>query len=148
VVGDRVRLARWDQVGQLLALTPDGREADVQLGALRTRVPVAELQRVEGGPAVEPEAPPAVVRTVARDAPSLQIDLRGQRALEAVENLDRHLDQAALAGTPWVRVVHGVGTGAVKAAVRDHLRGHPLVAGVEDASQSEGGAGATLVRLR
>ncbi len=147
-IGDRVRLARWDQVGQLLAITPDGREADVQLGALRTRVPMTELQRVEGGPPPEPEGPPTVVHTAARDAPSLQIDLRGQRALEAVESLDRHLDQAALAGTPWIRVVHGVGTGAVKAAVREHLRGHPLVAGVEDAPQSEGGAGATLVRLR
>lgn len=147
-VGDRVRLPRWDQVGELLAITPDGREADVQLGALRTRVPVTDLQRVEGGPAVEPEAPATVIHAAPREAPSLQIDLRGQRALEAVENLDRHLDQAALAGTPWVRVVHGVGTGAVKAAVREHLRGHPLVAAVEDAPQSEGGAGATLVRLR
>ncbi|MBO0746263.1 MAG: endonuclease MutS2, partial [Candidatus Dormibacteraeota bacterium] len=147
-VGDRVRLRRWDQVGRLLAITADGREADVQLGALRTRVPVADLQRLEGGPTPEPEGPPAVVHAAVREAPSVQIDLRGQRALEAVENLDRHLDQAALAGTPWIRVVHGVGTGAVKAAVREHLRGHPLVAALEDAPQSEGGAGATLVRLR
>lgn len=103
---------------------------------------------MEGGPSPEPDAPPAVLHAVRGEAPSLQIDLRGQRALEAVENLDRHLDQAALAGTPWIRVVHGVGTGAVKAAVREHLRGHPSVAGVEDAPQSEGGAGATLVHLR
>ncbi len=148
-VGDRVRLARWDQVGELLGITPDGSEADVQLGSLRTRVPITELQRVEGGSAPEPDGPPTVVHAVRTpDAPSLQIDLRGQRALEAVDNLDRHLDQAALAGTPWIRVVHGVGTGAVKAAVREHLRGHPLVTSVEDAPQSEGGAGATLVHLR
>ncbi|MGH7920307.1 MAG: Smr/MutS family protein, partial [Candidatus Dormibacteraceae bacterium] len=145
--GDRVRLRRWDQVGDLLRVTPDGREADVQLGSLHTRVPLAELQRVEGAPASDSEASPTIVHTAPRAAPPIQLDLRGQRALEAVETLDRYLDQAALAGMPWVRIVHGVGTGAVKAAVREHLRGSPLVAALEDAPQAEGGAGATLVRL-
>ncbi|MFZ0217191.1 MAG: endonuclease MutS2 [Candidatus Dormiibacterota bacterium] len=146
--GDRVRISRLDQVGDLLRLTSDGSEADVQLGSLRTRLPLRELQRVEGGPLPdERDAPPTVVHTAPRAQPSVELDLRGQRVAEAVENLDRYLDEAALTGTPWVRIIHGIGTGAVKAAVREHLRGHPLVAGVEDAAQSEGGAGATQVRL-
>ena len=77
----------------------------------------------------------------------LQLDLRGARAEEALVELDRYLNDAALAGYDRVRVVHGKGTGALRAAVGQALAKHPLVRGHEIAGRAEGGEGATIVTL-
>ena len=77
----------------------------------------------------------------------LQLDLRGARAEEALTVLDRYLNDAAVAGIDRLRVVHGKGTGALRTAVREMLAAHPLVREHAPASQSEGGDGATIVRL-
>jgi DNA mismatch repair protein MutS2 len=77
----------------------------------------------------------------------LQLDLRGARAEEALAELDRYLNDAAVAGIDRLRVVHGKGTGALRTAVRAMLASHPLVREQIPASQSEGGEGATIVRL-
>ena len=77
----------------------------------------------------------------------LQLDLRGARAEEALAELDRYLNSAAVAGHDRVRVVHGKGTGALRTAVREALRGHPLVREQSPAGPAEGGDGATIVRL-
>jgi DNA mismatch repair protein MutS2 len=77
----------------------------------------------------------------------MELDLRGERADDALARLDKHLDAAYLAGLPWVRVIHGHGTGALKKAVRSALRGHPLVADFESGKDGEGGDGVTVVKL-
>jgi DNA mismatch repair protein MutS2 len=87
-----------------------------------------------------------VVKGSAADVP-LQLDLRGARAEEALAVLDRYLNDAAVAGYERVRIVHGKGTGALRAAVREALRAHPLVRDVATAGRSEGGDGATVVTL-
>ena len=80
-------------------------------------------------------------------SPGLEIDLRGQTVEEALERLERYLDQATMAGLPWVRVIHGKGTGTLRVAVQRTLKDHPLVASYETAPPAEGGEGATIVRL-
>ena len=82
----------------------------------------------------------AAARSDVRD----ELDVRGQRAQEAREAVRVFVDDAALAGLPSVRVVHGRGTGAVRAAVRDELDRHPLV----DRRESESADGATVAHLR
>jgi DNA mismatch repair protein MutS2 len=77
-----------------------------------------------------------------------EINLIGQRVEPALEALDEYLDQAMLASRKEVRVVHGHGTGRLRQAVRDHLRGHPVVADVRSGAPNEGGNGATVVTLR
>jgi DNA mismatch repair protein MutS2 len=77
----------------------------------------------------------------------LQLDLRGARAEEALAELDRYLNSAAVAGYDRVRVVHGKGTGALRNAVREALASHPLVQEQTPAAANEGGEGATIVRL-
>jgi len=80
-------------------------------------------------------------------SPGLEIDLRGQTVEEALEHLERYLDQATMTGLPWVRVIHGKGSGTLRAAVQRTLKDHPLVASYETAPPAEGGEGATIVRL-
>ncbi|HEY8730759.1 MAG TPA: Smr/MutS family protein, partial [Candidatus Limnocylindria bacterium] len=87
-----------------------------------------------------------VVQGAAQNIP-LQLDLRGARAEEALAELDRYLNNAAVAGYDRVRVVHGKGTGALRNAVREALSAHPLVREQTPAAANEGGEGATIVRL-
>ncbi len=69
------------------------------------------------------------------------------RVEPALDKLDGYLDQALLAALPQVRVVHGHGSGRLREAVREHLRGHPAVASHRPGRQNEGGNGATVVQL-
>ncbi|RME31031.1 MAG: hypothetical protein D6793_12675, partial [Thermoflexia bacterium] len=66
---------------------------------------------------------------------------------DALEQLDRHLDAAMLAGLPWVHIIHGKGTGALRQAVRDFLSRHPLVRSFRPGGDGEGGEGVTIAVL-
>jgi dsDNA-specific endonuclease/ATPase MutS2 len=75
------------------------------------------------------------------------LDLRGARVEEALEALDRYLDDAGLAGLQQVVVIHGLGTGALRDAVRTRAGSHPLVASLRAGERGEGGDGATIIKL-
>ncbi|HEX4228668.1 MAG TPA: Smr/MutS family protein [Bryobacteraceae bacterium] len=77
-----------------------------------------------------------------------ELNIIGQRAEEAIDRLDKFLDSAALASVDRVRIVHGHGMGILKRAVSEFLGASPHVARFYPATQSEGGAGATIVELR
>jgi DNA mismatch repair protein MutS2 len=111
-------------------------------GGLRVRVPVARLEPDRDAPADLPEQAVTIHAPTPTDAPS-EIDLRGRTAQEAREALRAFVDTAALAGRDEIRVVHGRGTGAIRAAVRDELTRHPLVS----AHEPDSADGATVVRL-
>lgn len=83
----------------------------------------------------------------AADAP-LELNLIGERVEPALETLDRFLDRALLASYPRVRIIHGHGSGRLRAAVREHLRSHPAVVAQQPGGAAEGGDGATVVSLR
>jgi DNA mismatch repair protein MutS2 len=143
-VGAPVLVEGVAEPGTLLAVDERGM-ADVAAGALRLRVPAAQVRPApESPPPVGSDRP--VVHGSASSVP-LQLDLRGARAEEALAVLDRYLNDAAVAGVARLRIVHGKGTGALRTAIRAALAGHPLVRSHEPAGQAEGGEGATIVTL-
>jgi DNA mismatch repair protein MutS2 len=75
------------------------------------------------------------------------LDLRGARVDEALDALNRYLEDASLAGLDKVLIIHGLGTGALRDAVRSTAGGHPLVRAVRPGQRGEGGDGATIVEL-
>ncbi|MCI0440461.1 MAG: Smr/MutS family protein [Chloroflexi bacterium] len=77
-----------------------------------------------------------------------EVHLRRMKVRDALEKLDRYLNDAALMGMPWVRVIHGKGTGVLKGAVLDFLDSHPLVARHYPAAPSEGNGGVTIAELK
>jgi DNA mismatch repair protein MutS2 len=81
------------------------------------------------------------------DAPSMEIDLRGKRVDEGLQLLERYLDSAFLAKLPWVRIIHGKGTGRLRANVRQALNESGHVASWEEGRDGEGGAGVTVAKL-
>ncbi|HEV2250101.1 MAG TPA: endonuclease MutS2, partial [Candidatus Limnocylindria bacterium] len=143
-VGSPVLVDGVSDPGTLLSIDDKG-IAEVASGPLRLRVPRASLR-----PAPRQAEPIRSTRPTVHGAPRdvpLQLDLRGARAEEALAELDRYLNNAAVAGYDRVRVVHGKGTGALRNAVREALASHPLVRTQVPAAPSEGGEGATIVEL-
>lgn len=147
-VGDRVRVHSLETNADVLSI--DGSHATVQLGALKSRVPVTDLERTSGS-SESSEANRASHRpTLPKPdiSASVETDLRGLRAAEVEPRLEQYLHDAYLAGLPWVRIIHGKGTGALRNVVRDVLQAHPVVERSETAKQNEGGDGATVAWLR
>jgi DNA mismatch repair protein MutS2 len=140
--GDPVEAPALGVHGTIAAI--EGEEAEV-VGAAghRLRIPLSRLRPSrQREPEGEAEAPVQVV-AAARGDVSDELDVRGQRAQDAREAVRSFVDDAALAGFPSVRIVHGRGTGSVRAAVRDELGGHPLV----DRHESDSADGATVAHL-
>jgi DNA mismatch repair protein MutS2 len=75
------------------------------------------------------------------------LDLRGARVDEALEALNRYLDDASVAGLGKVLIIHGLGTGALRDAVRTEAASHPLVTSIRPGERGEGGDGASIVTL-
>ena len=112
-----------------------GGEAPKAKGRGRRRARAQEPARRCAGPDLAAEAP-------------VELHLLGERVEPALKRLDDYLDQALLASRSEVRVVHGHGSGQLRRAVREHLRGHPAVASHRAGAPKEGGDGATVVVLK
>jgi DNA mismatch repair protein MutS2 len=149
--GDRVRVHSLETSGELLSVSGD--HAIVQMGSLKSRMPLRDLERTSDGGG-DDESRSAGRRQELHELPkpevnvSVETDLRGLRAVEVEERLDRYVHDAYLAGLPWVRIIHGKGTGALRKVVREVLAQHPVVERSETAKQNEGGDGATVAWLR
>ncbi|HEY46451.1 MAG TPA: endonuclease MutS2 [Anaerolineae bacterium] len=145
-LGDRVRLRTIDAEGVITGLNQE--QAEVQIGRLRVRARLEELIRVGEGPSIEyrPIQPQAVSRGITQ-APPLELNIRGRTVEEGLEELERRLDAAYLAGMPFVRVIHGKGTGRLREAIRQALKDNPYVSSFEPGQAGEGGDGVTVVRL-
>jgi DNA mismatch repair protein MutS2 len=143
-VGDRVRVMSLDQEGEVISLE-DG-VADVMMGALKTRQSVAALERLGRAHQDEPRRP--IVAPAPRGPVNIELDLRGYRAAEVEAMLDEYIEEAYRSGAPFVRIIHGKGTGALRKVVREALSQHPAVARHEVAPVEQGGDGVTVATLR
>ncbi len=80
-------------------------------------------------------------------APPIELDLRGCTGEEALSRLERYVDEAYRANMPWVRIIHGKGSGVLRQVVREAVQRHPLVASFRPGEEGEGGDGVTVVYL-
>ncbi len=143
-VGDTVFVARLQQHGDVTALDENG--AEVQVGSFRVRVASNEIEKTAARAESREKISPRVVEPTV-ESPGMEVSLRGLRADDALEALEKYLDRAYLAGLSSVRIVHGKGTGTLRNLARNLLREHPLVAEVREAAAYEGGEGVTIARL-
>ena len=141
-IGDTVEVGTQGIAGQLLSVK--GERAWIQRGSMRFEVPAAQLRKIGAAPRVV-EAP-RVSLPAGREAPT-EITLIGLRAREALDRLDAFLDQAASAQHASVRVIHGIGSGALRRAVQEYLAASPYCDSFRGGEPPEGGAGVTVVTL-
>ncbi len=146
VRGDAVLVRSVRQRGSVLDPPDENGQVKVQVGLLRLSVPVSDLALVQEPTVTISRARPDGVSVSAAPAPT-ELHLRGLRVEAALYELERYLDRAALARHERVRIVHGRGTGAVRAAVHERLKDHPLVRSFRLADAGEGDSGATIVEL-
>ncbi len=158
-LGDRAtsRSGGWE--GRIVALERGGRRVSLEAGGMRVTVDADDL--IPSDPATEIPGRGAAASgadaSAASNAAALRVDrarsvassldLRGARVDEALDALGRYLDDAGLAGLERVLIIHGLGTGALRDAVRREAGGHPLVRSVRPGERGEGGDGATIVGL-
>jgi len=143
-VGDTVFVAQFGTTGEVVGL--QNKQVEVQLGFFRTTVPLAEVEfRKKAKKKADEVETPYHLPIV--ESPGMELDLRGQVASEALEALERYLDQAFMANLPWVRIIHGKGSGVLRQAVRQALNGHALVSSHRSGGDGEGGDGVTVANL-
>lgn len=154
--GDRVLVTKLGVQARVVELAASG-ELRVLAGQMRLVLRADEVHRIEGaraspGRGPKPRGPkPAKVALVdgfiPLRLPSNTLDLRGERVEEALERVERFVDELSLRGERAGFVLHGHGTGALKSAVRAHLASLAVVRRAEPASPQDGGDAFTLFRL-
>ena len=152
-VGDKVRVRSLGTESLAVISAVDGDEAEIRLGALRMRVPLRDLSRKNDAetpeePVTERSGSARVSGEIFHASPGVEIDLRGLDSQEMSERLEKYLDDAALAGLPYVRIIHGKGTGILRRTARRLLLDHPHVKYIESGQDNEGGDGVTVAHLK
>jgi DNA mismatch repair protein MutS2 len=156
-LGERVFLRSLNSEGIVTALSES--DAEVQIGSLRVRARLSDLEKTTGvveqarsaRPPRSPE-PPRAAESEARQSPlaaspGMEVNLRGKLVEDGLDELEKYLERAYAAGLPFVRIVHGKGTGRMREAVRSALKAHPYVSRFEEAEENEGGAGVTIAHM-
>ena len=133
----------------------DGRTAEVEAGPLRMKVPLADITGIAGDAKltkVEPAAGQARGITVhaqpSDEAAAEEINVIGCTVEQATERVDKFIDDAALAGKPSVRIIHGHGTGALRRGLAEFLSTHPLVESIHYEAEARGGTAITIAELK
>jgi DNA mismatch repair protein MutS2 len=158
-VGDEARSRSGGWTGRIAEIDRSKRRATIETGAMRVSVEVADLEPIgvvggaSGAASSAASAGASAGTNVAelrlsraRSVP-MSLDLRGARVEEALSALEHYLEDASLAGLARVTVIHGLGTGALRDAVRSDAAAHPLVKSARPGERGEGGDGVTVVEV-
>jgi DNA mismatch repair protein MutS2 len=148
-VGESVWLPKWRVRGIVLKWPESGDLVEVQAGQMTIKVPLSQLEplRQHEPPQTVRPSPLSFARTHAARATASELNLIGWRVTDAIPHLDKYLDEAVAAGLQRVRIIHGKGSGRLRAAVHELLTSHPQVRTYMPGSPNEGGWGATLVEI-
>lgn len=153
--GDQVEIAGLGLTGSLLEMPQGKKRVRVKVGDGEVLATVTNLIGLARGPAAPPlQAPPSFPPRRFSSGGGLGldeqtvVDVRGQAADEALDQVIAALDRATLEGAPLLRIIHGHGTGKLKATLRTYLKDSPYVAAARPGDRAEGGDGVTIVSVR
>ncbi|MFW5794370.1 MAG: endonuclease MutS2 [Bacillota bacterium] len=139
-VGDRVKVLPYQRNG-VINKKLKAKEFEVQMGVLTITAKEAELEYL--GEA-KIEKPKAKTRTVQSNTPKVELDLHGKRYVEAMEELDKFVDNCLLNNLEFAYIVHGIGTQALKKGVEKYAKENPQVKNFRSGGEHEGGKGVTI----
>ncbi|MBS3901063.1 MAG: endonuclease MutS2 [Dethiobacter sp.] len=145
MIGMGVYVHSLGQQGTVVHKT--GRQVQVQMGAIRVQVEVSDLSLRQPAKKLDNRQTLSPL-PMGRSSLSRELDLRGLTLDEAEIKVDDYLAEATVAGLQEVRLIHGKGTGRLRAGLKQYLQGHDCVESMRIGQPSEGGTGATVVKLR
>ena len=149
--GSKVRMADQHTMGEVMSVK--GKKAVVAFGQILTTVEKERLIAVSNAEYKKQMRPQRATIQVNADVTDRklnfrrEIDVRGMRAAEAIEEVQHFVDDAIMMGASEIRILHGKGTGALKEEIRKFLRSSPVVSDARDEHVDRGGAGITVVGL-
>lgn len=146
-IGDSVLIFDIDKKAEVLEL-PDKGQVLVQAGIIKTRVPLSNLRLLNDEKVTVPKRPERKITKNVSARAETEIDLRGQTAIEAIIAVDQAIDTAILTNTHNLTVIHGKGTGVLRAEIHRHLKTHKAVKKFRLGTFGEGEAGVTIVELK
>lgn len=142
-VGDHVKLVKYNYIGVIEEI--NGNQLQVLANGIKMKVKKSDCLPVQKPKQKKQKV--SYTKTL-RSAFSMECNVIGERVNDALAIIDKYLDNAILANVSVVRLVHGVGTGALRNAIHTYLKKHPKVAEFRLGGQGEGGMGATVVTLK
>ncbi len=147
--GDTVYITKLDKKGTVLGIAARDKQVLVQAGIIKVNVPYDSLRYIDGQKAANRELKSMGSTTLppVRAVP-LELDVRGLTVDEAVSHLEKHIDSAGIAGLSEVFVIHGKGTGALRAGIHRFLRQNPRVSSYRLGNLGEGDAGVTVITIK
>jgi DNA mismatch repair protein MutS2 len=149
-LGERVTVSTLNAEGVVTAMSES--DAEIQIGTIRVRARFSELIRKSNNE-VESQVKSQKLKDLRpatfdlKHSPKMEVDLRGLMSEDALDKMEKYLEQAYLSGLPFVRIIHGKGTGKLRQAVREALRGHEYIKSFEEGGSTEGGEGVTVAKL-
>lgn len=143
--GDEVKVLTLGQKGTLIEKVSSD-EWEVQMGILKMKVPEKEMEFIQSEQKKQ-QAPITTVRGKNYHV-GLELDIRGERLDDALLKVEKYIDDALLANHPRVQIIHGKGTGALRAGVTEYLKQHRSVKRMRLGGEGEGGSGVTVVDLK
>ena len=146
-LGERVIIDSLHTEGVITVLSET--EAEVRIGNLRVRPRLSDLRhtgQISTEEAWKPEFKSEPV-SLGGESPGLELSLRGKLVEDGLDELEKYLEKAFSAGLPFVRIIHGKGTGKMRTAVRAALKDSPYVTSFEEGGEKEGGSGVTIAKL-
>ncbi|MGI5895746.1 MAG: endonuclease MutS2 [Oscillospiraceae bacterium] len=146
--GDSVLIFDIDKKGVVLQDPDASGNVFVQAGIIKTRVPVSNLRLLEEKPVQFQGKTTRNIRSKAERSATSEVDLRGETVEEALMDLDMFIDNAVMTGIHQINIIHGKGTGALRAAVQQHLKRHPSVRTYRLGVYGEGETGVTIAELK
>ncbi len=145
-LGDAVRWEKMSSIGEVISEPDQQGRILVRVEGMKIKAPLKELRKV-GRKEIRRRGGTSVVLDESETVRN-EVDLRGLRAEEAIERVELYLDEAVMAGFSEVRIIHGKGTGALRASIGRFLREHPRVVSARLGNWNEGNTGVTVVELR
>ncbi len=149
-VGSLVRIKGQEALGEVLAMR--GKDAEVAIGDLKTTVKMNRLEKISRKEFKQKSSVKSKVVGMDMNEKmmnfSFNLDIRGKRGDEAIQEVDKFMNDAIMVGYDELRIVHGKGDGILRTLIRNHLRGYKQVGKTQDEHADRGGAGVTLVSMK
>jgi DNA mismatch repair protein MutS2 len=146
--GDDVKVVTLNQQGSVLSVDNDKKEALVQIGIMKMTLRFASLEQIKSSKKDVLKSGAGKILKKKKFNIKQEIDLRGMNLEEAMVEVDKYLDDAYLAGTAKATIIHGIGTGVLKAGIKEMLKKHKHIKSYRDGIYGEGGAGVTIVEFK